>query len=229
MRNVVSGCVVLLSMAMGCGVGESDPLRLQSDGSSNNFDAEGGTYSTGFSCNDAGSAATFKMTNTGSLPTLDLVFKNSVSFNKRQLSNPSKQQRCEEMLAYMLSDAKFDFTFTSPSTEDESRAKSGSKIAVKPEWVNFKYMDGTLNEHSSQINLRCESNFLSSCSPDEDGDCSDYFVLAPREICTFRALHELFEFSDHKKGIIDIMGQIDFTNSDKPILTISNLAVSDII
>ena len=106
--------------------------------------------------------------------------------------------------------------------KNRAAANGGAHVPLKLEWVTLKYLDGTRNEHSAHINLRCEGDFKAACMGTK---CEGYIVHVPNEVCTFRASTRLFEFSNHREGVIDLNGEIDFRRESNPVFNITSVAV----
>jgi hypothetical protein len=213
------GCLLVVLFVAGCGEDRSahEPLNL-SDGQDYALDQS--EEALGFACTSSGTSALSKKIDRGYLPTLELAFEN-VNREKRPrlVDNANKEQFCDEILDAMLDSTEIDFTF-----QDTTDAISDAKSPLRFKWVSLTYDDGAMKSHSVNIGLRCESAIMGSCIFKEDGDCREYLVQPPQEVCTFRASSTLFTFSNHKEGVIDVSGQIDFTR-DSPLLSITKLSV----
>jgi hypothetical protein len=178
----------------------------------------------GFICASSGTSALSTMANKGYLPTLTLAFSNATMKSRRLAENAGKDQLCDEIIASTLGNTEMEFTFQDFSPPEKAKIESGGKAAINYKWVSFIYRDGAMKTHTVNISLRCETAITSSCLIDEDGSCTEYSTQPPRETCTFRAPSTLFTFSNHKEGVIDISGEIDFARN-RPSLSVTKLSV----
>lgn len=136
-------------------------------------------------------------------------------------NNASTKERCMELqnhfsgapikdgAAAVPNEFSLDIGF-SPTAEQEQQMLLGKSVNIRPAEASLVLTDGSLNSASADLELRCPGSASVSCRVKDLGGykkCDAYDVTFTGN-CSFSSKVLLYNFSDHKKAQLEVMGEL---------------------
>lgn len=155
-----------------------------------------------------------EMKNNGYSLSLGFAAKDNQRVHNNRLPNqPSLKERCQELLnslSIIPNEFKFEISFDR-SEEQAEQMRAGQKVSLRPESGRLEFTDGSLNNAHTDIKLRCPDSAQVACvpSPDNDRPCASFDISYTGK-CTFTSKILFYTFSDLKRIMLDLMGEVDF-------------------
>jgi hypothetical protein len=221
-RTVLLGFSAVLFL-FGCGAPDhsrvGDPAWLVQSG-----DAEAALEALTSSCNDAFVVPLIQQTDDSAYaPMIKFVSskKNPVS-DDRSPGKLTMNQRCQEMdhrfsgspikdgSNTVENNLSIELSF-SATADQEEQMKLGKAVSIRPDKADLEFTDGSLNNASSELEIRCPGAATVTCKVDDVTDeyrkCASYNVNYS-DTCSFRSKLLFYSFSDHKKAQLDAIGEL---------------------
>lgn len=215
MKAVIGTSLALLFI---CSCGGQEQLDLKPSQADYFNEATGGE-----SCNEPIVASLMSVDPSGYSPKLKLVAKHRETYLDAKVDpHIPTEGRCVELRRHFSgmaittsasivpNELSIEIGF-SPTAEQEAELLLGKAVSVRPDAASLVVTDGSLNSAHADLELRCPGSSLVSCRVKDLGGykkCDTYDVKFVGR-CSFRAGLLLYSFADHKKGQLEVIGELN--------------------
>ena len=229
MRAVV---VTSLASLLLCSCGGQEQLDL-GQGQADNFEQA----AMGESCNEPIVASLMPVASSEYSPVLKFVAEDKETYPDAKADPHSPTEtRCTELrkhfsgmvitggciIQYGLS---LEINF-SPSAEQEVELLSGKVVDIRPDAASLSVTDGSLNSTSTDLELRCPIGASVWCRVKDLGEYKkcDAYIINFEGQCSFRSKLLLYNFADHKKAQMEVLGEFNTFEDGKGDIKFTKLS-----